>query len=258
MTKRKGKQESKKRRKAIGYVRVSADQQADSGLGLEAQEEKIRALADKQDLDLSSVIKDTGKSAKSFKRPGMEQVLDLAKYGETDAVIVQKLDRLTRSVRDLADLLDLFAKKDVALVSVTEGLDTNTKAGRLVSEIMGVVAQWEDDDGVEKTSTAAQSIEKKVKRLGGVPIGYKVSDDGLHMIVSKEERFVAGEIKRMRFRGKSYQAIADHLNEKKLRNRRDVKWTRQRVHYWDSAFTASEKEIASIGWNSRPDMLNDK
>ena len=130
---------------AIGYVRVSTDRQAEQGVSLEAQEAKIRAMATVQSAELLDVIVDGGESAKSLNRPGLQRLLALINTGKVQAVIVAKLDRLTRSVKDLCGLLELFEKRKVALISVAESLDTGSAAGRLVITIMGAVSQWECD-----------------------------------------------------------------------------------------------------------------
>src|SRR5258708_40125935 len=121
---------------AIGYVRVSTDRQAESGVSLEAQEAKIRAMATVQGAGLGEVIVDGGESAKSLNRPGLQRLIALVNASKVEAVIVAKLDRLTRSVKDLCGLLELFEKRKVALISVAESLDTGSAAGRLVITIM--------------------------------------------------------------------------------------------------------------------------
>ena len=93
---------------AIGYVRVSTDKQADRGVSLDAQGEKIRAMAVVHNANLLGIIVDGGESAKSLNRPGMAQLLAMVDAGEVQTVIVAKLDRLTRSVKDLCTLLERF------------------------------------------------------------------------------------------------------------------------------------------------------
>src|SRR5258707_8820832 len=115
----------------IGYVRVSTDKQADFGVSLEAQAEKVRAMAVVQGADLVDVIVDAGESAKSLNRPGMVRLMSLVESGAVDTVIIAKLDRLTRSAKDLAELLERFTPRGVSLVSVAESLDTGTAPGRL-------------------------------------------------------------------------------------------------------------------------------
>src|ERR1041384_3264860 len=115
--------------KAIGYVRVSTDKQADRGVSLEAQQEKIRAMAFVHEVELLDVLVDAGESAKDLARPGMARVLELVRSRAVGMVIVAKLDRFTRSVRDLAVLLEQFQRKGVSLVSVAEPLDTGRASG---------------------------------------------------------------------------------------------------------------------------------
>lgn len=109
--------------RAIGYVRVSTDKQADHGISLDAQRAKIEAYASLYDLDLIEVIVDAGASAKTLDRPGLQRALTLLKSGKADALIVVKLDRLTRSVSDLGTLVEKHFQK-AALLSVAEQIDT--------------------------------------------------------------------------------------------------------------------------------------
>src|SRR6476469_5469229 len=96
---------------AVAYVRVSTEKQADFGVSLEAQSEKVRAMAVVQGAELVDLIVDAGESAKSLNRPGMARLMSLVDTGEVDAVIIAKLDRLTRSVADLAELLKRFERR---------------------------------------------------------------------------------------------------------------------------------------------------
>lgn len=137
---------------AIGYARVSTDRQADKGVSLDAQKARIEAMAVLQERTLLEVIVDGGESAKNLNRPGLQRLLALVQSGKVQAVIVAKLDRLTRSVKDLCGLLDLFEKRKVALISVAESLDTSSAARRLVITIMGAVTR-------EKRSSIAKALE---------------------------------------------------------------------------------------------------
>jgi DNA invertase Pin-like site-specific DNA recombinase len=93
---------------AVGYVQVSTDKQADRGASLEAQSEKIRAIAAVHNAELIDVIVDGGESAKSLPRQVMERILALVDAKKVQAVVVAKLDRLTRSVKGLCELLERF------------------------------------------------------------------------------------------------------------------------------------------------------
>ena len=143
--------------KAIAYVRVSTEKQADFGVSLEAQSEKVRAMAVVQGAELAEVIIDAGESAKSLNRPGMARLLSLVDAGAMDTVIIAKLDRLTRSVKDLAELLERFTRRGVSLVSVAESLDTGTAAGRLVLNIM--TAAWPTQIAGPHGAVSAEMME---------------------------------------------------------------------------------------------------
>src|SRR5713226_403369 len=107
-----------------------------------------------QGAEIVELIVDGGESAKNLNRPGMERLLALVDQGKFQTVIIAKLDRLTRSVKDLAELLERFQKRGVSLVSVAESLDTGSAAGRLVINIMTAVSQWEREAIGERTRDA--------------------------------------------------------------------------------------------------------
>src|SRR3984885_13702491 len=154
--------------KTIGYVRVSTDKQAEHGVSLEAQAEKIRAMALVQGAQLAEIIVESGESAKSLNRPGMAKLLAMVDAGKVKAVIVAKLDRLTRSVKDLCELLERFERRGVALVSVAESLDTGSAAGRLVLNIMAAVSQWEREAIGERTRDAMKHKRANGHRVGNI------------------------------------------------------------------------------------------
>jgi site-specific DNA recombinase len=126
--------------KAIGYVRVSTDEQAREGVSIEAQEERIRAMATAKGWDVLDVIKDAGYSGKNLNRPGAKRLIDACQQGTARVVVVFKVDRLTRKQRDLWHLLDeVFEANRVGFVSVTEAFDTTTAAGKAFLGMLGVL-----------------------------------------------------------------------------------------------------------------------
>jgi hypothetical protein len=145
--------------KAIGYVRVSTDEQAADGVSLAAQEHKIRMYAELYGIELVEVVVDAGQSAKTLDRPGLRRVLDLLRQRKVEGVIVAKLDRLTRSVADLNTLIDTFfcERAGRQLWSVADSIDTRTAAGRLVLNILGSVGQWERETIAERTRRGSGS-----------------------------------------------------------------------------------------------------
>lgn len=209
---------------AIGYARVSTDKQADFGVSLEAQEAKVRAMAVVQGAELLDVIVDAGESAKSLNRPGMARLLSLVDAGAVDTVICAKLDRLTRSVKDLAELLERFTRRGVSLVSVAESLDTGTAAGRLVLNIMVSVSQWEREAIGERTRDAMRHKRANGERVGTVPFGYRVSADGCHLEADPSEQGILSRIRELRAAGLTLQRIAAELNGQGFTTRRGTAW----------------------------------
>src|ERR1700683_1770319 len=134
-----------------------------------------------QGAELSEIIVESGESAKSLNRPGMAQLLAMVDAGEVKAVIVAKLDRLTRSVKDLCELLGRFERKGVALVSVAESLDTGSAAGRLVLNIMAAVSQWEREAIGERTRDALRHKRSQGERVGNIAFGFRLAPDGEHL-----------------------------------------------------------------------------
>ena len=163
--------------KAVGYVRVSTEEQAREGLSLDAQEEKIRAYCTAKGWRLVRIYRDEGFSGKDLNRPALQEMLRDLKANGIQAVVVAKLDRLTRSVRDLGYLIDdLF--DGVALASVEESLDTSGAGGRFVLNILGAVAQWERETISERTRNTLRYKRERGEWVGRVPYGFKIAPDG--------------------------------------------------------------------------------
>jgi site-specific DNA recombinase len=187
--------------KALGYVRVSTDKQAERGCSLEAQAEKIKAMALLQNAELVDTIVEGGESAKSLNRPGMTKLLAAIDKGKIQAVIVAKLDRLTRSVKDLCELLERFERRGVALISVAESLDTGSAAGRLVLNIMAAVSQWEREAIGERTRDALHHKRSQGERVGNIRFGYRLCADEKHIEPDPAEQEVLTEIRHLRQSG---------------------------------------------------------
>ena len=172
---------------------------------------------------------DGGESAKSLRRPGMERLLTLVDSKEVHSVIVAKLDRLTRSVKDLCELLERFERRGVALISVAESLNTSSAAGRLVLNIMTAVSQWEREAIGERTRDAMNHKRNNGERVGNIRFGHRLSADGQHVEPDPAEEGVILEIRRLRQGGHSMRRIAAALNHCKLRTRRGSAWRLEHI-----------------------------
>jgi site-specific DNA recombinase len=206
--------------KTIAYLRVSTDKQADKGISLEAQQDKAKAYASLYDLDLVEVIVDAGESAKSLDRPGLQRALAMLKSGKAEALLVVKLDRLTRSVVDLGKLIETyFAPGKAALMSVGEQIDTRSAAGRLVLNILASVSQWERETIGERTSAAMQHKQAKGEYIGGeTPYGFDLVNGEL--IEDEAEQEVIQKAKAYQAEGLSLRKIAAELDKQGIKTRR--------------------------------------
>jgi site-specific DNA recombinase len=199
--------------RAAIYVRVSTDEQGKSGLGLTDQRGKCADYCRLRDYVVDRVVEDAGYSGKDLQRPGMLGLLAAVKAKEVDVVVVAKLDRLTRSTRDLDELLEGFNATGVELASVAEHLDTSTAGGRMVVGMLGVVAKWEREVIVERiTSALAVKGKRGERRSRFAPYGYRFEGD--KVVPDKDAQAVIRYARTLRTRGKSYTAIAAALNQR--------------------------------------------
>lgn len=155
--------------RAVGYVRVSTSEQADSGLGLEAQRAAIVAEAARRGWQLLEVHVDAGASGKSLRgRDGLAEALAaVERRGGADVLVVAKLDRLSRSVHDFAGLMARAQRgRGWSLVALDLGVDTTTPTGRLVANVMASVAEWERETIGQRTRDALAVKRSQGARLG--------------------------------------------------------------------------------------------
>lgn len=213
--------------RTVAYLRVSTDKQADHGVSLAAQRAKVAAYASLYDLTLVDVIVDAGESAKSLKRPGLQRALSMLADKTVDALLVVKLDRLTRSVKDLGTLVDRYfsEKAGSALMSVSEQIDTRTAAGRLVLNVLGAVSQWEREAIGERTSAALQHKANCGEYTGGEPpYGWRVSADGVTLEIHDGEQEVIRAAQKVREAGLSLRKVGAELTERGMLPRSGKNW----------------------------------
>jgi len=210
--------------RAVGYVRVSTEEQATSGLSLSHQKTRIVAFAKASDFDLVEVIEEPGKSGKNLKRPGMTRALEILEGGGAQALVVLSLDRLTRSVKDLGHLVEFFDRTGTALVSVQDSINTLTAAGRLVLNVLGSIAQWEREAIAERTAAAMAVKRHRGEKTGGtVPYGFDVDPEG-RLIPNPREQEALKLIVRLRTRRYSLRKIGERLTEQGFTPKKGKLW----------------------------------
>lgn len=206
----------------IGYCRVSTEEQSREGVSLDAQEARLQAYAVGQGHELVGVEIDAGISGKvaPAKRPGMAQALARVRAGEADGIVALKLDRLSRSTRDVLDLVEEFDRADFRLISVSESLDTGSASGRLVVTVLAALSQMEREQTSERTILALDEIGHQGRgRSRFTPYGWRNADgeaenragDRRELVPHAAEQAALKRIIKQRKAGKGARRIASSL-----------------------------------------------
>jgi site-specific DNA recombinase len=212
--------------RVIGYIRVSTEEQASQGQSLDAQRAKLTAYAAPYDLELVEGVVDAGVSAKTLSRKGLQGALASLRRGEADGLLIAKLDRLSRSVRDWNTLIDGYfgEKAGKQLFSVADSIDTRTAAGRLVLNVLMSVAQWERETIGERTRDTLRYKISKGERCGKVRFGYTLGDDGKTLVPNAAEQEAIAVMRALRDAGESYRDIGAELNARGVSTKEGGAW----------------------------------
>jgi site-specific DNA recombinase len=218
------------------YVRVSTEEQAKEGFSIRAQQEKLTEFIKIKGWELYSVYIDDGISGKNITdRPEINRLIGDVMNGNVQNVLVFKIDRLTRSTKDLISLMDLFNEKGCAFNSLMESIDTHTPSGRMFIKIIGIFAEFERENIIERVSVA---LEKKV-REGYTLSGYKIAPYGYNrevgnreLTINEEESKIVREMFHLYLNEhKSLTAIATELSMRNVKTSNDSRWTQASVKY---------------------------
>ncbi len=216
--------------RVIGYIRVSTEEQADSGAGLKAQRVAILAEAERRGWLLVEVIEDAGYSGKDLKRPGIIAALEALKHHKADTLVVAKLDRLSRSMLDFAALMQKATREHWGLVALDLGVDTSTPAGEAMANVLCTFAQFERRLISQRTRDALQ-----VKKAEGVRLGRQ----------STLPQATRDRVRTLRGEGLSLRAVADRLNAESVATGQGAaKWYASSVR---AAIIAAESDAKRHG-----------
>jgi DNA invertase Pin-like site-specific DNA recombinase len=182
----------------IGYVRVSTEEQGLSGAGLQAQRAAIISECGRRGWTLVGIAEDIGRSGKDLKRPGVQAALEALAAGEAVALVVAKLDRLSRSMLDFAQVMATAQKQSWALVALDVQVDTTTPSGEAMAHMLATFSQFERRLISERTKQALAQKRAAGVRLGAAP---EIDAD------------VATRIRGERAGGKTLREIAEALNK---------------------------------------------
>ena len=196
--------------KAIAYVRVSTEGQAVDGVSIDAQVDKIKAYASLYDIELLDVVVEVGSGKNITDRPKLQGVLNALSEGKAEALVIYRLDRLTRSVSDLGGLLDGYFVNQSVLLSVSEQIDTRSAAGRLVLNVLASVGQWERETISERTKQAMQFMRSNNQYTGGrPPYGFDLVEGKL--VKNEGEQKVLSVVRQCKDNGMSIKNIVQEL-----------------------------------------------
>jgi len=211
------------------YLRVSTEEQVQEGYSIRAQEQKLKDFARIKDWSIFKIYSDEGISGKNItERPAINEMIADIQSGLVQNVVVYKIDRLTRSTADLIFLVDLFNQYDCAFNSLSESIDTQTASGRMFLKIIGIFAEFERENIIERVKLG---LEKKVKE--GYSLCTNVSSYGytrekgqkIQTIHEQEAQIVKDIFDMYVQQGMSLMAIAKHLNILKISAKKGATWT---------------------------------
>ncbi|MBF0352370.1 MAG: recombinase family protein [SAR324 cluster bacterium] len=233
--------------KVYGYIRLN-EQRAPktSFLSLEKQTQMIRDYAAEHQLELEEIIEDSEVTSASLKMPGIQKVLELARNHEMDALIIARMDRVTRTVRLFNEFLEkIHIKHKVRFISVEEELDSGTESGALAMKVINIIGKWDLKMISDRTKDLIERKREVGESVGHAPFGYVYLHKKLvphipelkivHLILEKRDNDSL-----------SYHKIARYLNEHMIPSKRGGKWYAETVKTIYENPLYKEQEIAKI------------
>ena len=215
------------------YIRVSTLEQAEEGYSIGEQKDKLRKYCDIKDWTITKEYVDPGRSGSNLNRPSMQQLIKDAPTGLFDAVLVYKLDRLSRSQKDTLFLIeDVFQKNNVHFISLSENFDTSTAFGKAMIGILSVFAQLEREQIKERMTMGRIGRAKsgKIMEFNNPPTGYEVDETGENYRIKPLQAEIVKRIYSMYLAGTSISKIVELLNQEGHIGS-DVGWSFQRIKY---------------------------
>ena len=199
------------------YPRVSTEDQSRFGHSLDEQEDKLRKLCDFKDYEIYKVYREEGVSAKNTNRPKFQEMIQDMKDRKINKIIVYKLDRLTRSIKDLETICSLLEEYHCSLESVAEEINTETANGKFFIRMLTILAQLEIERTSERTKFGLTGAVKKGHFSGKAPLGYRKVNKEL--VIDDLESEIVKRIFDLYVKGNSVCSIVKTFNEEKVLNK---------------------------------------
>lgn len=219
--------------RAIGYARVSSQEQI-MGTSLDNQKAQIQSYAVMRGIELVSVLIDAGISGGKplAARPEGSKLAAMIEAGEVEGVIITKLDRGFRSASDCLNNVEAWEKRTVSLHILNLGgttIDTSTPTGKFFITVMAGAAELERNLIRERCNEGRKVRRAEGKRIGEIPFGYTLDDDGRTLLEHPGEQEALTLIHSMREQSRSLRDIADELNSRGYKAKKGGKWTHGQV-----------------------------
>jgi len=228
--------------RAIGYSCLNTLSQKPKNLTLEDQEGIIRAFVAEQNWELVDIYQETTTSTNSQSQPILERIITDSGTNRFDVLVIARLDRLTRNIRQLNTLInEMCMTNNVQLISIEEGFDTRTDCGKLGLRLIDINTKWDTKRISDRTREIIARKRAKGERVGHAPFGFTYKDKKLVAVDS--ELNTVRLIREQRDKGQSYHKIAKYLNDRKISSKRGGIW------YAETVKTVYQN---SLNWNGAP------
>lgn len=214
--------------RAIGYISLNTLSQQPKNLSLDNQEKMIRDHAADKGWELVKIYREVRTTGSGQHMSELDRIIKDSQQGKFDVVIIPRLDRLTRNIREFSAFLgEVCMNNGVEMISIEEGLDTTQESGKLALNIIDIVAKWDSKRISDRTREIIARKRSKGERVGHAPFGYTYKDKKL--VAVKDELDTVRLIRAKREEGMSYHKIAKYLNDRNIASKRGGIWYAETV-----------------------------
>jgi site-specific DNA recombinase len=215
--------------RVIGYTCLNTLSQQPKNYSLDEQEHIIQDYVDANNWELVGMYQElTDTNSGQQHQPKLSEIIENSNKGKFDALVIPRLDRLTRNIRQLNTLIsEMCIKNGVELVSIEEGLDTRSECGELALRIIDIITKWDTKRISDRTREIIARKRAKGERVGHAPFGFTYRNKKL--VAVETELKTVRLIREQREKGHSYHKIAKYLNERKVPSKRGGVWYAETV-----------------------------
>lgn len=216
--------------RAVAYIRVSTDKQANEGYSLEGQEEEIKQYCKINNIELLKIFKDEGISGKSIEgRDAFQEMLSFSIKSNINKIIAFKLSRFTRKVSDLTSTMDLLDKNGISISFIKDGIDTETHMGKFMSYIIGAVSEMERSNIIDFVTMGMETRAKSGLWNGGRVFGYTLDENKELEINKSEAELIINIFNHFAIDNWGFKKIANYLNKMGMGTMRNTSWSVQSI-----------------------------